>query len=90
MIKHIKSSFWNLWQIEDGLENVVFFHKIFLGLLLSYLKKYLIPCDNLRTYLTRSSIQKIIKTFPARAKNFESSFFPHTADAWGNLSKERR
>ena len=67
-----------------------FFHKIILGLLPSYLKDYLIPCDNLRTYLTRSSTQKRIKTFPARTKIFESSFFPHCAEAWGNLSEELR
>ena len=56
----------------------------------SYLKDYLIPCDNLRTYLTRSSTQKTIKTFPARTKTFELSFFPHCAEAWGNLSEELR
>ena len=48
----------------------LFFHKIILGLLPSYLKDYLIPCDNLRTYLTRSSTQKRIKTFTARTKIF--------------------
>ena len=58
---------------ELGLESLVdrrwtrklFFHKIILGLPPSYLKNYLIPCDNLRIYLTRSSTQK---TFPARTK----------------------
>ena len=89
VIKYIKSLVWNLWQIEDGLENF-FFHKIILGLLPSYLKDYLIPCDNLRTYLTRSSTQKIIKTFPARTKTFEPSFFPHCVEAWGNVSEELR
>ena len=74
----------------DGLENLYFFHKIILGLLPSYHKDYLIPCDNLRTYLTQSSTQKRIKTFPARTKIFESSFFPHCAEAWGNLSEELR
>ena len=88
-IKYIKSLVWNLWQIEDGLENF-FFHKIMLGLLPSYLKDYLIPCDNLKTYLIRSSTQEIIKTFPARTKTFESSFFPCCAETWGNLSKELR
>ena len=67
-----------------------FFHKIILGLLPSYLKDYLIPCDNLRTYLTRSSTQKRIKTFSTRTKTFELSFFPHCAEAWGNLSEELR
>ena len=66
----------------------IFFHKIVLGLLPSYLKDYLIPYDNLRTYVTRSSNQKTLKTFPARTKTFESSFFPHCADAWRNLSEE--
>ena len=56
----------------------------------SYLKNYLIPCDNLRTYLTRSSTQKRIKTFPARIKTFESSFFPYCAEAWESLSEELR
>ena len=64
---------------------LIFFHKIILGLLPSYLKDYLILCDNLRTYLTRSSTQKTIKAFLARTKTFESSFFPHCA-AWQNLS----
>ena len=58
--------------------------------ILPYLKDYLIPYHNLRTYLTQSSTQKRIKTFPARTKIFESSFFPHYAEAWGNLSKELR
>ena len=40
--------------------------------------------------LTQSSTQKRIKTFPARNKTFESSFFPHCAEAWGNLSEELR
>ena len=86
----MKSLVWNLWQIENGLENLFCFHKIILGLLPSFLKDYLIPSDNLRTYLTWSSTQKRIKTFPARTKIFESSFFPHCAEAWGNLSEELR
>ena len=53
-----------------------FFHKMILGLLPSYLKDYLIPCDNF--------------SFPARTKTFESSFFPHFVEAWGNLSEELR
>ena len=80
---------WNLWQIEDGLEKKNL-HKIILGLLPSYLTDYLIPCDHLRTSLIRSSTQKIIKTFTARTKTFESSFFPHCAEAWRNLSEELR
>ena len=88
--KGIKSLVWNLWQIEDGLENFFFFNKIILGLLPSYLKNYLIPCDNLRTYLTRSSTQNRIKTFPARTKIFEPSFFPHCAEEWGNIIEELR
>ena len=55
-----------------------------------YLKDYLTSCDNLRTYLAQSSTQKTIKTFPARTKTFESSFFPHCAEAWGNLIEELR
>ena len=69
---------------------LLFLYKIILELLPSYLKDYLISCDNLRTYLTRSSTQKIIKTFPARTKTFESSFFPHCPEPWGNLSEECR
>ena len=67
-----------------------FFRKITLGLQPSYLKDYLIPCDNLRTYLTRSSTQKITKIFPGRTKTFKSFFFPHCAEAWGNLNEELR
>ena len=37
---------------DRGWTRKLFFHKIILGLLPSYLKDYLIPCDNLRTYLT--------------------------------------
>ena len=40
--------------------------------------------------LTRFSTQKRIKTFPARTKTFESSFFPHCTEAGGNLSEELR
>ena len=67
---------------ELGLESLAdkrwtknfFFHKIILGLLPSYLTDYLIPCDNLRTYLTRSLTQKAIKIF-------SESFFLHCAEA---------
>ena len=69
---------------------LIFLHKIILGLRPFYLYDYLIPSDNLKTYLTQSSTQKRIKTFPARTKIFESSFFPHCAEAWGNLSEELR
>ena len=48
--------------------------KIALGLLPSYLKDYLIPSYSLRTYLTKSSTQKTIKTFPTRTKTSELSF----------------
>ena len=41
---------------------LIFFHKI-LRLRPSYLKDYLIPYDNLRTYLTRSATQKRKKPF---------------------------
>ena len=69
---------------------LIFFNKKILGLLPSYLKDYLISCDNLSTYLARSSTQKIIKTFPARTKTCESSFFPHCTVAWGNLREKLR
>ena len=77
---------------DRRLTRKLFFHKIILGLLPPYLKDYLTPCDNLRTCdkLTRSSTQKTIKTFPARTKTFESFFFLHCAEAWGNLSEELR
>ena len=70
---------------ELGLEYLldwkrIFFHKIILGLLPSYLKDYLIPYDDLRTYLTEFSTQKIIKAFPTRTRTFESSFFSHRAE----------
>ena len=68
----------------------LFFSQKNLRITASYLKDCLIPCDNLRTYLTRSSTKKIIKSFPARTKIFESSFFPHCAEAWENLSEELR
>ena len=69
---------------------LIFFHKMILGLLPSYLQDYLIRFDNLRTYLTRSSTRKRIKTFPARTKTFESSFFPYCAETLGNLSEALR
>ena len=40
--------------------------------------------------MTRSSTQKKTKSFPARTKTFESSYFPHCAEAWGNFSEELR
>ena len=55
-----------------------------------FIKDYLTVCDNLRTYLVRSSTQKTIKAFPARTKTFVSSFFPCCARAWQNLSEELR
>ena len=59
---------------------LIFFHKIILGLLPFYLQDYLIPYDDLRTYLTEFSTQKIIKAFPTRTRTFESSFFSHRAE----------
>ena len=50
-------------------KKLIFLQKIILGLLPSDLKDYLLPCDNLKTYLTRSSIKKTIKTFPAKTLN---------------------
>ena len=68
----------------------LFFHIIILALRPSYFKDYQIRCDNLRTCLTQSSTQKITKPFPSRTKTFESSPFPHSDEAWGNLSTELR
>ena len=53
---------------------------MFLGILPTYLKDYLIPCDNLRTYLTQSLTQKASKTFPGRIENFKSFFFQQCAE----------
>ena len=61
---------------------LIFLHKIILGLRPFYLYDYLIPSDNLKTYLTQSSTQKRIKTFPARTKIFESSFFHTVLRYW--------
>ena len=69
---------------------LIFFHKIILCLQPSYLQNYLTPCDNVRTYLTRYSTQKLVKTFSGRTKAFELSFFLHCAKEWGNLSEELR
>ena len=69
---------------------LIFFHKIILGLQSSYLQNYLTSYNNVRTYLTRYSTQKSIKTFSGRTKAFELSFFPHCAKEWGNLSEELR
>ena len=44
----------------------------------------------LSIYLTRSSTQNRRKTFPARTKSFEYSFFQHYVEEWGNLSEEIR
>ena len=66
---------------------LIFFHKIILGLLPSYLKDYLIPCDYLRKYLTRPSTQKRIKTFPARTKLW-IILLSTLCWSWGNLSEE--
>ena len=63
----------------------LFFYKIILGLLPSHLKDYLIPCGVLRTYLTRSSTKKRIKTFPARTKTFGSFGSFHTVLRYGEI-----
>ena len=63
-------------------QKLMFFHKVFLQ---DYLTSY-----DVRTYLTRYSIQKSIKTFSRRTKAFELSFFPHCAKEWGNLSEKLR
>ena len=52
-----------------------------------YLQNYLTPYDNVRTNLTRSSTQKSIKTFRAKTKAFESSFFPDCAKECVKLSQ---
>ena len=67
---------------------LIFFHEIILSLQPSYLQNYLTPYDNVRTYLTQYATQKLIKPFRGRTKAFESSFFPHCAKEWGNLSDE--
>ena len=67
---------------------LIFFHKIILDLLPSYLQDYLNPYNVERKYLTRSSTRKNVKTFSARAKAFESSFFPCCAKEWGKLSED--
>ena len=69
---------------------LIFFPKIILGLQASYLQNYLTPYDNVRTYLTRYSTQKLRKAFSGRTKAIELSFFPHCAKEWGNLSEELR
>ena len=69
---------------------LIFFHKIILGLLPSYLQIYLTQYDNGRPYLTQYATQKSIQTFRGITKAFESSSFPCCAKEWGNLSKELR
>ena len=71
-------------------KKIFFLHKIILGLQPSYLQNYLTPYDNVRTYLTRYSTQKSIKTFSGGTKAFELSFIPHCAKEWGNLNEELR
>ena len=74
--------------LELGLESLA--DRRWTSKLTFFIKDYLIVCDNLRTYLVRSSTQKTIKAFPARTKTFVSSFFPYCARAWQNLSEELR
>ena len=73
---------------EFGLESLA--DRRWTSKLTFFIKDYLIVCDNLRTYLVRSSTQKTIKVFPARTKTFVSPFFPCCARAWQNLSEELR
>ena len=56
----------------------IFFHKITLGVLSSYLQEYRNSYSTEGTYSSRSSIQKKTKTFSARTKSLETSSF-HTA-----------
>ena len=74
--------------LELGLESLA--DRRWTSKLTFFIKDYLIVCDNLRTYLVRSSTQKTTKPFPARTKTFVSSFFPCCARAWQNLSEELR
>ena len=69
---------------------LIFFYKIILCLQPFYLQNYLTPYDNVRTNLTRSSTQKSIKTFRAKTKAFESSFFPDCAKECVKLSQQLR
>ena len=81
----IKGTFCDKIYEEIGLKSLadrrwsrklVFFHKIILGLQLSYLQNYLTPYDSERPCLTRYATQKSIKTFRGRTKAFKSSFSP--------------
>ena len=53
-----------------------------LGLLPSYLKDYLIQCDNLRTYLTRSSTLQLLLLKELKLLNHPSS---HTELTHGEI-----
>ena len=67
-----------------------FFYKIISGLLPSYLYEYPISCNDERTYSIHSSTQKKLKTFSARTRLFETSFFLHWAEEWRKPSKKIR
>ena len=87
---HNQELVWESLADKRWIRKLIFFHKIILGLQPSYLQNYLTPYHNVRTYLTRYSTKKSIKTFSGRTKAFELSFFPHCAREWGNLSEELR
>ena len=67
---------------------LIFFHKIILGLLPPALQEYLNSYSNKRTCSTRSSIQNKRKTFSARTKSFETSFFYNALKNGANLARK--
>ena len=66
-----------------------FFHKILNGLSPLYLQSYLHNNTEV-IYQTRSSSSSKIKSFSARTKNFETSFYLYCLKKWSNLSEEIR
>ena len=66
-----------------------FFHKILNGLSPLYLRSYLHNNTEV-IYQTRSSSSSKIKSFSARTKIFETSFYPYCLKEWSNLSEEIR
>ena len=66
-----------------------FFHKILNGLSPVYLQSSLHNNTEV-IYKTRSSSSSKIKSFSARTKNFETSFYPYCLKEWSNLSEEIR
>ena len=70
-------------------QKLFFFHEILNSFSHSYLQSYLINRTEV-AFERRSSRQSKFKSFSARTKIFETSFYPYCFKEWSSLSEEIR